>query len=776
MVKRKDLKLNKIISTMLFLLVFMNLFALQPKAADNADLRGISINGIWVEDFKPGVTDYNMDLPLSTWNRDLKVFVTPYDEDANLSIEGNTLVNGKAFIKIVVTSSGNIKKEYNVNVTLKDLKDDKKFREVRTSDFHTLALKNDGLLYSFGDNTFGQLGYSSKAYSYSTPKQVNGISDVVGFDTSSSHSIALREDGTVWVWGKNDYGQLDSSTTEDVLLPKKVEGLPLISKVRAGNRFSVVLDVTGSVWMWGYNPSGQFGDIEEKFSLKPEFVNGLRNIADIKVGEFHTLALDRDGEVYSFGVNKQGQLGDGTYNTKYKPFKINGLNGIKEITAYGNSSGAVGFNGKAYVWGEGEVSEIGSSNYPKGICFSKEMLSEGEIYLGNIGSVDSLSITTNNIIFKNKQDKFYGIGKNQYGELGYGYSEIKEPVEIYNFNKFSKVYSSMFGTFGIGYDGYIYAVGRNDKGQLGTGYKGGNYSTPQKISSIEEVLPMVYANHEEGFIERGTKVTLVSDIKNADIYYTLDGTSPSKDSIHYKEPITIDKNTTVRAIAVKSKRESAPLTLEYYVRENKDNDINIKIDDLTGINGKYIEVPIYINETPPRGIYNLNFKLRYNSQVLEVVSVSKGDIIKDSKDFSYNITSEKDKIYIAFKDQSKSSRNIQEKGTLALIKFKIKDNAPKGEYTLEFDKNSQKDAYDSSYRILNTFYHSGSLNIQPILYGDVDGDGAVTSLDIQYIQRYILKKTYSFPGNNGLKAADIDGDGKITEKDLELAKQLLLKN
>ncbi|WP_032122641.1 cohesin domain-containing protein [Clostridium amazonitimonense] len=776
MVKRKDLKLNKIISTMLFLLVFMNLFALQPKAADNADLRGISINGIWVEDFKPGITDYNMDLPLSTWNRDLKVFVTPYDEDANLSIEGNTLVNGKAFVKIVVTSSGNTKKEYNVNVTLKDLKDDKKFREVRTSDFHTLALKNDGLLYSFGDNTFGQLGYGTKTYSYSTPKQVNGISDVVDFDTSSSHSIALREDGTVWVWGKNDYGQLDSSTTEDVLLPKKVEGLPLISKVRAGNRFSVVLDVTGSVWMWGYNPSGQFGDIEEKFSLKPEFVNGLRNIADIKVGEFHTLALDKDGEVYSFGVNKQGQLGDGTYNTKYKPFKINGLNGIKEITAYGNSSGAVGFNGKAYVWGEGEVSEIGSSNYPKGICFSKEMLSEGEIYLDNIGSVDSLSITTNNIIFKNKQDKFYGIGKNQYGELGYGYSEIKEPVEIYNFNKFSKVYSSMFGTFGIGYDGYIYAVGRNDKGQLGTGYKGGNYSTPQKISSIEEVLPMVYANHDEGFIEKGTKVTLVSDIKNADIYYTLDGTSPSKDSIYYKEPITIDKNTTVRAIAVKSKRESAPLTLEYYVRENKDNDINIKIDDLTGINGKYIEVPIYINETPPRGIYNLNFKLRYNSQVLEVVSVSKGDIIKDSKDFSYNSTSEKDKIYIAFKDQSKSSRNIKEKGTLALIKFKVKDNAPKGEYTLEFDKNSQKDAYDSSYRILNTFYHSGSLNIQPILYGDVDGDGVVTALDIQYIQRYILKKTYSFPGNNGLKAADIDGDGKITEKDLELAKQLLLKN
>lgn len=82
---------------------------------------------------------------------------------------------------------------------------------------HTLAVSNQGNLYSWGANTYGQLGVNSRDNRY-FPVQVKGyngggyLTDVILIGAGAEHSLAVRTDGSVWSWGRNNKGQLGQST------------------------------------------------------------------------------------------------------------------------------------------------------------------------------------------------------------------------------------------------------------------------------------------------------------------------------------------------------------------------------------------------------------------------------------------------------------------------------------------------------------------------------------------------------------------------------------
>jgi len=76
----------------------------------------------------------------------------------------------------------------------------------------SLALKSDGTVWAWGDNDVGQLGVgyftTSAPYGIATPVQVSGLNHVIEIAAGDGHSLALRNDSTVWAWGANDFGQL----------------------------------------------------------------------------------------------------------------------------------------------------------------------------------------------------------------------------------------------------------------------------------------------------------------------------------------------------------------------------------------------------------------------------------------------------------------------------------------------------------------------------------------------------------------------------------------
>ncbi len=130
--------------------------------------------------------------------------------------------------------------------------------------------------------------------------------------------MALKNDGTVWAWGNNDAGQLGDGTTTRARAPARVKDstdpsgyLIGVTALAAGRDHTVALKNDGTVWAWGGNYYGQLGDGTIS-SLTPLQVAGQSGVISIAAGFYHTVALKNDGTVWAWGDNKYGQLGDGT--------------------------------------------------------------------------------------------------------------------------------------------------------------------------------------------------------------------------------------------------------------------------------------------------------------------------------------------------------------------------------------------------------------------------------------------------------------------------------
>ena len=151
-----------------------------------------------------------------------------------------------------------------------------------------------------------------------------GTSSTLGLDSVRAIAypgarLAVRCDGSVWAWGDNTYGQLGLGNTTPVNGVQRVLNAPSFAGVSGGPYHSLALNVDGSMRSWGYNNYGQLGDGTKTSRYLPVGVSGVSNIVSIAGGYYHSLALRADGTVVSWGRNDAGQLGNGTTNDSSTP-------------------------------------------------------------------------------------------------------------------------------------------------------------------------------------------------------------------------------------------------------------------------------------------------------------------------------------------------------------------------------------------------------------------------------------------------------------------------
>lgn len=186
-------------------------------------------------------------------------------------------------------------------------------KKISAGTYHVLALKNDSTVWAWGDNVKGQIGDGSTT-DRNTPVQVSGLTGVVHITCGRFFSLAVKKDGTVWAWGENMYGQLGDGTTVNSSVPIQVSGLTgITSAVAATGAFHcMAVKNDGTIWSWGRNTYGNLGDGTVADRHTPVQMTGITSAAGLAAGTNFSLLYKNDGTLWGCGRNASGQLGDGT--------------------------------------------------------------------------------------------------------------------------------------------------------------------------------------------------------------------------------------------------------------------------------------------------------------------------------------------------------------------------------------------------------------------------------------------------------------------------------
>ncbi|HEY3273728.1 MAG TPA: hypothetical protein VGJ92_08205, partial [Methanocella sp.] len=224
---------------------------------------------------------------------------------------------------------------------------------------YTLALKNDGTVWAWGDNTWGQLG-DGTTKDHLEPAQVHGLSHVKAIAAGYGQNVALLDNGTVWAWGRSSRGQtgIGISGTDDILNvtePQKVD-ISNVVAIGCGVDFSVALKGDGTVWNWGE-------DWDYTINAVPVQVP-IADVAAISVGREDVFAQKKDGTVWGWGLNWFHQLGNMTYDlSQATPVRVDGLKDVAQVSAGATFTLALKKDGTVWAWGENNFGSLGNGCY-----------------------------------------------------------------------------------------------------------------------------------------------------------------------------------------------------------------------------------------------------------------------------------------------------------------------------------------------------------------------------------------------------------------------------
>ncbi|XP_071491070.1 LOW QUALITY PROTEIN: probable E3 ubiquitin-protein ligase HERC4 [Diadema antillarum] len=204
--------------------------------------------------------------------------------------------------------------------------------KVCCGELHSMALSRDGRVFTWGDNTYGQLGIGSSGSSLvDRPTELTSLKGVpiVRIACGGSHSFALTVSGSVFSWGKNDFGQLGLGNREHKYFPTLLRNLrsQLVRYVACGQDHTALLTLDGGVFLFGQGSEGQLGHGSDANELNPKKVIDLMGttITQVACGRHHTLVLEgASGRLYAFGLGVLGQLGQGDTESHCDPAKVSG--------------------------------------------------------------------------------------------------------------------------------------------------------------------------------------------------------------------------------------------------------------------------------------------------------------------------------------------------------------------------------------------------------------------------------------------------------------------
>ena len=377
------------------------------------------------------------------------------------------------------------------------------------------GVRTDGSLWSWGRNNYGQLGLGD-TIDRSTPTQISNETNWSTSFSSNSVFAAIKQNGTLWTCGLNDNGQLGVNDTANKSTLTQVGASADWSKISVSENHALALKYDGTIWSFGLNSDGQLGHSDTASKSSPVQIGSLTDWEDVAVGNNFSLAIKTDGTLWTWGNNNFGQLGHSDTTSKSSPVQVGVLLNWNRVHAGDNFAIITKTDGTAWACGKNSNGQLGLGN-------TTDLSSPAQI--GSTGW-DSLSITKDTVFGLTFDDNYYGWGLNDNYQLGVGdLTNRSVPTQINE-----KLYHRINGYMAVRNDGTLWSSGPNSYGQLGQ-FK------PQMLNPnvvLSGDFDKVSASNSSGFFrEKGTKRIYSTDHNEIDVDSLASWSSFDTGSYHF---------------------------------------------------------------------------------------------------------------------------------------------------------------------------------------------------------------------------------------------------
>lgn len=272
------------------------------------------------------------------------------------------------------------------------------------------AIKTNGTLWVWGNNNNGQLGLGDTTNRL-VPTQL-------GTDTNwqrisigyGAHSLAIKTNGTLWSWGYGASGQLGTGNTGTVLTPTQVGTATNWQSISTGSNQSFAIKTDNTFWVWGRNASRELGIPSDENQYFP--TQRVSTWLSATAGGFYGLAIRFDGTLWAWGDNGFGRLGIGTNTSPSQPTQVGTDTDWQKVIARTNHTIAIKNNGTLWVWGYNNYGQLGLGSVD-GDFFSPTQIGTDTDWQG-------IALGTNHGVAIKSSGEVSLWGRNDYGQLGSG--------------------------------------------------------------------------------------------------------------------------------------------------------------------------------------------------------------------------------------------------------------------------------------------------------------------------------------------------------------------
>ena len=308
------------------------------------------------------------------------------------------------------------------------------------------------------------------------PEDLYTISAGYGF------SSAIKTDGTLWTWGNGDSGALGNAvTTGNISTPVTTfAGGTDWKQVSGGTSHTSAIKTDGTLWTWGFGNQGRLGNanITDRSTPVTTFAGGT-NWKQVSVSAFNASAIKTDGTLWTWGFGSNGRLGNGgnafgVVSTPVTTF-AGGTNWKQSLTIF-SATFAIKTDGTLWSWGSGNYGQLGNGITTGNISTPITTFAGGSNWKqigGGANTGTPVAVKTDGTLWT------WGLGGS--GRLGNGITtgNISTPITTFaGGTNWKQVTNGRDSTLAIKTDGTLWTWGVGSRGQLGNGVQRTTTSTP----------------------------------------------------------------------------------------------------------------------------------------------------------------------------------------------------------------------------------------------------------------------------------------------------------